>query len=103
MQPGEDLDWDEEFALQDFLRAEVDERYRAYRPEGPGGTRPPGAQLADQPGEEGEERWTVVGGEGSEVQEEPRGLSPPPRSTEGEEAGEWGPKHTLLIFWCGLR
>ncbi|XP_067111102.1 inositol 1,4,5-triphosphate receptor associated 2 [Osmerus mordax] len=89
---GEDLDWDEEFALQDFLRAEVDERYRDYRPEGPRGTRPPGDLLADQPGEEGEERWTVVGGEGSEVQEEPRGLSPPPRgtppgqSTEGEEA-----------------
>ncbi|XP_062339634.1 inositol 1,4,5-triphosphate receptor associated 2 [Osmerus eperlanus] len=89
---GEDLDWDEEFALQDFLRAEVDERYRDYRPEGPGGTRPQGDLLADQPGEEGEERWTVVGGEGSEVQEEPRGLSPPPRgtppgqSTEGEEA-----------------
>ena len=105
MQLGEDLDWDEEFALQDFLKGEVDEH---YRPEGPEGTRPPGDLLADQPGEEREERWTVVGGEGSEVQEEPRGPSPPPRgtppgqSTEGEEAGEWGTKHTLLIFWCGL-
>uniref|UniRef100_A0A668AAA0 Lymphoid-restricted membrane protein n=1 Tax=Myripristis murdjan TaxID=586833 RepID=A0A668AAA0_9TELE len=67
-EPGEDLDWDEEFALQDFLKSEIAERnYRVQ--DGRTDTRHEEktdglTERGDE--EEGEERWTVVdtGGEG---------------------------------------
>ncbi|XP_022073343.2 inositol 1,4,5-triphosphate receptor associated 2 isoform X4 [Acanthochromis polyacanthus] len=60
-EPGDDLDWDEEFALQDFLKNELAERNcrderRDSRPQ------ETADKLTDRGGEEddGEERWTVV-------------------------------------------
>ncbi|XP_054862601.1 inositol 1,4,5-triphosphate receptor associated 2 isoform X3 [Amphiprion ocellaris] len=60
-EPGDELDWDEEFALQDFLKNELAERNcrderRDSRPE------ETVVKLTDRGGEEedGEERWTVV-------------------------------------------
>ncbi|XP_064877770.1 inositol 1,4,5-triphosphate receptor associated 2-like isoform X3 [Oncorhynchus nerka] len=74
-QAGEDLDWDEEFVLQDFLKNEGVETYRDFKSQetGPTDGRTDEDRLTergDQPGEGEEEevgeRWTVVGGEGQE-------------------------------------
>lgn len=52
LKPGEDLDWDEEFALQDFLKRE---------PVEPSGNQETGRRRGGGGEEEdGEERWTVV-------------------------------------------
>uniref|UniRef100_UPI003AACB46B inositol 1,4,5-triphosphate receptor associated 2 n=1 Tax=Centroberyx gerrardi TaxID=166262 RepID=UPI003AACB46B len=68
-EPGEDLDWDEEFALQDFLKNEIAERnYRAQDGRTDSRHKEATDRLRDrgEEEEEGEERWTVVdtGGEG---------------------------------------
>ncbi|XP_055794145.1 inositol 1,4,5-triphosphate receptor associated 2-like isoform X2 [Salvelinus fontinalis] len=70
-QAGEDLYWDEEFVLQDFLKNEGVETYRDFKSQETGPTDEDRlTERGDQPGEgeEGEvgERWTVVGGEGQE-------------------------------------
>ncbi|XP_034078971.1 lymphoid-restricted membrane protein isoform X6 [Gymnodraco acuticeps] len=59
-EPGDDLDWDEEFALQDFLKNELAER----------NCKEQGGRTERGEEEDGEERWTVVdtAGEG-EVRE----------------------------------
>ncbi|XP_031687721.1 lymphoid-restricted membrane protein isoform X10 [Oncorhynchus kisutch] len=104
-QAGEDLDWDEEFVLQDFLKNEGVETYRDFKSQetGPTDGRTDEDRLTergDQPGEGEEEeeevgeRWTVVGGEGQEGG--PRGfslLSPlleksEPDQAEGEDLRE---------------
>ncbi|XP_008282698.1 inositol 1,4,5-triphosphate receptor associated 2 [Stegastes partitus] len=86
-EPGDDLDWDEEFALQDFLKNELAERNcrderRGSRPE------ETADKLTDRGGggggdeEDGEERWTVVdtAGEG-----EVRDTSTPLEARPGQE------------------
>ncbi|XP_071383892.1 inositol 1,4,5-triphosphate receptor associated 2-like, partial [Centroberyx affinis] len=69
-EPGEDLDWDEEFALQDFLKNEIAERNcRAQDGRTDSRHKEATGRLTDrgeeEEEEEGEERWTVVdtGGE----------------------------------------
>ncbi|CAN9508301.1 unnamed protein product [Ophioblennius macclurei] len=61
-EPGDDLDWDEEFALQDFLKNELAERNCQAQDGHRDGGRP--EESADKRGDEddGEERWTVVDG-----------------------------------------
>ncbi|XP_049891764.1 inositol 1,4,5-triphosphate receptor associated 2 isoform X3 [Epinephelus moara] len=49
-EPGDDLDWDEEFALQDFLKNELAER----------NCREQGGRTDRGEEEDGEEKWTVV-------------------------------------------
>ncbi|KAL3048426.1 hypothetical protein OYC64_007073 [Pagothenia borchgrevinki] len=49
-EPGDDLDWDEEFALQDFLKNELAER----------NCKEQGGRTERGEEEDGEERWTVV-------------------------------------------
>ncbi|XP_040886284.1 inositol 1,4,5-triphosphate receptor associated 2 [Toxotes jaculatrix] len=61
-EPGDgDLDWDEEFALQDFLKNELAER-NCRVPDGRADSRPEDTvdKLTDRGEEEGEERWMVV-------------------------------------------
>ncbi|XP_041820247.1 inositol 1,4,5-triphosphate receptor associated 2 [Chelmon rostratus] len=61
-EPGDDLDWDEEFALQDFLKSELAERNCRER-DGRTDTRPEDTadKLTDRGEEEdGEEKWMVV-------------------------------------------
>uniref|UniRef100_UPI0037E9540C inositol 1,4,5-triphosphate receptor associated 2 isoform X2 n=1 Tax=Semicossyphus pulcher TaxID=241346 RepID=UPI0037E9540C len=61
-EPGEDLDWDEEFALQDFLKNELAER-NCKDQGGLTNSRPEETvdKLTDRGvEEEGEEKWTVV-------------------------------------------
>ncbi|TDG96802.1 hypothetical protein EPR50_G00232820 [Perca flavescens] len=69
-EPGDDLDWDEEFALQDFLKNELEER----------NCREQGGRT-DRGEEDGEEKWTVVdtAGEG-----EARDTSTPLSALSGE-------------------
>ncbi|XP_026217762.1 lymphoid-restricted membrane protein isoform X2 [Anabas testudineus] len=60
-EPGDELDWDEEFALQDFLKNEIAERncrVQNVQIDRPGGT----ADKLTEKGEEEdvEEKWTVV-------------------------------------------
>ncbi|XP_044042071.1 inositol 1,4,5-triphosphate receptor associated 2 isoform X3 [Siniperca chuatsi] len=82
-EPGDDLDWDEEFALQDFLKNELAERN--CREQGRRTDRRPektADKLTDRGEEEdGEERWTVVdtAGEG-----EVRDTSTPLSALSGE-------------------
>lgn len=62
------MDWDEEFALQDLLKNELENR-NCWVPDrrGDGGSEETEDKLTDRGEEEdGEERWTVVepGGEG---------------------------------------
>ncbi|XP_059181531.1 inositol 1,4,5-triphosphate receptor associated 2 isoform X2 [Centropristis striata] len=70
-EPGDELDWDEEFALQDFLKNELAERNCKEQ----GGRTDRGEE------EDGEERWTVVdtAGEG-----EVRDTSTPQSALIGE-------------------
>lgn len=83
-QPGDgDLDWDEEFALQDFLKNELAERNCQVQ-DVRTGSRPEdtGNKLTDRGEEEdGEERWMVVdtAGEG-----EVRDTSTPLSALPGE-------------------
>ncbi|KAM3588146.1 uncharacterized protein V6R79_022627 [Siganus canaliculatus] len=80
-EPGEDLDWDEEFALQDFLKNEVAER----------NCRDHGRQTDNKPeemvekltirGEEEEEKWTVVD---TAIEGEVRDTSTPLSTLSGE-------------------
>ncbi|KAM4569316.1 inositol 1,4,5-triphosphate receptor associated 2 isoform 2-T2 [Odontesthes bonariensis] len=61
-EPGADLDWDEDFALQDFLRSDPAERI-CWAQDGrwDGRAAETADRLTDRGGEEdGEERWTVV-------------------------------------------
>ncbi|XP_072233428.1 inositol 1,4,5-triphosphate receptor associated 2 isoform X2 [Leuresthes tenuis] len=58
-EPGEDLDWDEEFALQDFLKSDPAERIWAQDGRWDGRAGETADRLTDRGGEE-EERWTVV-------------------------------------------
>lgn len=81
------MDWDEEFALQDFLKNELAERNCRVQG-GPTERRPEktGDKLAKRAEEEdGEERWTVVdrAGEG-----DTRDTSTPLSETVGEGGGE---------------
>ncbi|XP_035851762.1 inositol 1,4,5-triphosphate receptor associated 2 isoform X2 [Sander lucioperca] len=70
-EPGDDLDWDEEFALQDFLKNELAER----------NCREQGRRTDRGEEEDGEEKWTVVdtAGEG-----EARDTSTPLSALSGE-------------------
>ncbi|XP_032360832.1 inositol 1,4,5-triphosphate receptor associated 2 isoform X1 [Etheostoma spectabile] len=70
-EPGEDLDWDEEFALQDFLKNELAER----------NCREQDGRTDRGEEEDGEEKWTVVdtAGEG-----EVRDTSTPLSAVSGE-------------------
>ncbi|XP_070784987.1 inositol 1,4,5-triphosphate receptor associated 2 [Enoplosus armatus] len=82
-EPGDDLDWDEEFALQDFLKNELAER-NCRDQGGQTDTRPEEtADKVTERGEEedGEEKWTVVdtAGEG-----EVRDTSTPLSALSGE-------------------
>ncbi|KAM6961847.1 inositol 1,4,5-triphosphate receptor associated 2 [Tautogolabrus adspersus] len=61
-EPGDDLDWDEEFALQDFLKNELVER-NCKEQSGQTNSKPVETveKLTDRgEEEEGEEKWTVV-------------------------------------------
>ncbi|XP_067346488.1 inositol 1,4,5-triphosphate receptor associated 2 isoform X3 [Channa argus] len=60
-EPGDDLDWDEEFALQDFLKNELVERNCRVQ-DGQTGSRPEETadKLTDRGEEEDREKWTVV-------------------------------------------
>ncbi|CAJ1054388.1 lymphoid-restricted membrane protein isoform X6 [Xyrichtys novacula] len=72
---GDDLDWDEEFALQDFLKNELAERNCKGQGGLPNNNKPEETadKLTDRgEEEEGEEKWTVVdtaGAGGGEVRE----------------------------------
>ncbi|KAM9334620.1 inositol 1,4,5-triphosphate receptor associated 2 [Symphorus nematophorus] len=82
-EPGDDLDWDEEFALQDFLKNELAER-NCREQGGRTDSRPEETvdKLTDRGEEEdGEEKWTVVdtAGEG-----EVRDTSTPLSALSGE-------------------
>ncbi|XP_070847707.1 inositol 1,4,5-triphosphate receptor associated 2 isoform X2 [Chaetodon trifascialis] len=82
-EPGDDLDWDEEFALQDFLKNELAER-NCREQDGQTDTRPEDTadKLTDRGEEEdGDEKWTVVdrAGEG-----EVRDTSTPLSALSGE-------------------
>ncbi|XP_041834060.1 inositol 1,4,5-triphosphate receptor associated 2 isoform X2 [Melanotaenia boesemani] len=61
-EPGDDLDWDEEFALQDFLKSELSERncwaQNSRRSERPEETADKFTDRGEE--EDGEERWMVV-------------------------------------------
>ncbi|XP_030295368.1 inositol 1,4,5-triphosphate receptor associated 2 isoform X4 [Sparus aurata] len=89
-EPGDDLDWDEEFALQDFLKNELAER-NCREQGGQPDSRPEdtAAKLADRGEEEdGEEKWMVVdrAGEG-----EVRDTSTPLSALSGEaQSGHGG-------------
>ncbi|XP_010885162.1 lymphoid-restricted membrane protein isoform X2 [Esox lucius] len=92
-QDGEDLDWDEEFVLQDFLKNESRERetYRDFKSQETapmeGRAEEDGlTERGDQPGEGEEvgERWTVLGGEGQEGGV--RRISPLPEGMEPDRA-----------------
>lgn len=93
------MDWDEEFALQDFLKSELAERNCRER-DGRTDTRPEDTadKLTDRGEEEdGEEKWMVVdtAGEG-EVRDTSTplsalsGLAEPGNSAGGGDQGEWG-------------
>ncbi|XP_055761354.1 inositol 1,4,5-triphosphate receptor associated 2-like isoform X2 [Salvelinus fontinalis] len=93
-QAGEDLDWDEEFVLQDFLKNEGAETYRDIKSRETGPTEEDRlTERGDQPGEF-VERWTVVGGEGPEGGLRGISLLSPlseqsePDQTEGEDLRE---------------
>ncbi|XP_038833579.1 inositol 1,4,5-triphosphate receptor associated 2-like [Salvelinus namaycush] len=93
-QAGEDLDWDEEFVLQDFLKNEGVEMYRDFKSRETGPTEEDRlTERGDQPGEF-VERWTVVGGEGPEGGLRGISLLSPlseqsePDQTEGEDLRE---------------
>lgn len=82
------MDWDEEFALQDFLKRELVERNCKE----PGGNQDASRETADkltERGEEedGEEKWMVVetAGEG-EVRDTSTPLSAQPEEAQPEEA-----------------
>lgn len=89
MKPGEDLDWDEEFALQDFLKRELVERNCKE----PGGDQDASRETAERGGEEedGEEKWMVVetAGEG-EVRDTSTPLSARPEEAQPGLAGGEG-------------
>eukprot|EP00063_Salmo_salar_P033688 XP_014008523.1 PREDICTED: lymphoid-restricted membrane protein-like isoform X2 [Salmo salar] len=95
-QAGEDLDWDEEFVLQGFLKNEGVETYRDFKSQETGPTAEDRlTERGDQPGEgEVGERWTVVGGEGPEGGLRGISLLSPlseqsePDQTEGEDLRE---------------
>ncbi|XP_029318226.1 inositol 1,4,5-triphosphate receptor associated 2 isoform X3 [Cottoperca gobio] len=84
-EPGDDLDWDEEFALQDFLKNELAER----------NCREQGGRADRGDEEDGEEKWTVVdtAGEGV-VRDTSTPLSALSGKTQPEHGaaghGEWG-------------
>ncbi|TKS90999.1 Lymphoid-restricted membrane protein [Collichthys lucidus] len=89
-EPGDDLDWDEEFALQDFLKNEL-----AERREQSGRTDSRHELTADKltdrgEEEDGEEKWTVVdtAGEG-----EVRDTSTPLSALSGEAQ----PEHNTAV------
>lgn len=88
MKPGEDLDWDEEFALQDFLKRELVERNCKE----PGGNQD-ASRETERGGEEedGEEKWMVVetAGEG-EVRDTSTPLSARPEEAQPGLAGGEG-------------
>uniref|UniRef100_A0A3Q3W6L8 Lymphoid-restricted membrane protein n=1 Tax=Mola mola TaxID=94237 RepID=A0A3Q3W6L8_MOLML len=82
-EPGDDLDWDEEFALQDFLKNELAER-NCREQGGPTDTRPEETadKLADRGGQEdSEEKWMVVDRAG---EAEVRDTSTPLSALSGE-------------------
>ncbi|XP_069012717.1 inositol 1,4,5-triphosphate receptor associated 2 isoform X3 [Embiotoca jacksoni] len=92
-EPGEDLDWDEEFALQDFLKNELAER-NCQPQDGRTDSMP--EETADKlpargDEEDGEERWTVVdtAGEG-EVRYTSTPLVPPTEEAQPGQATEEG-------------
>ncbi|XP_041636483.1 inositol 1,4,5-triphosphate receptor associated 2 isoform X2 [Cheilinus undulatus] len=91
-EPGDDLDWDEEFALQDFLKNELAER-NCKEQGGLANSRPEETtdKLTDRAEEEeGEEKWTVVdtAGEG-EVRDTSTPLSAQPEAAQlGEGNGQ---------------
>lgn len=93
------MEWDEEFALQDFLKNEIAER-NCRAQDGPTDGKPEETVVKITDGveeEDGEERWMVVdeAGEG-----EARGTSTPLSTLSGEaqsahgsvgrRQGEWG-------------
>lgn len=81
-EPGDDLDWDEEFAFQDFLKNELAER-NCKEQSGRTDSRPEETadKLTERGEEDGEEKWTVVdtAGEG-----EVRDTSTPLSALSGE-------------------
>lgn len=81
LKPGEDLDWDEEFALQDFLKRELVERNCKEGGNQDASPKEAADKLADR-AEDGEEKWMVVEKAG---EEEVRGTSTP-LSAHPEEA-----------------
>lgn len=98
LKPGEDLDWDEEFALQDFLKRELVERNCKER----GGSQEASPKeaadkLVDRAvevEEDGEEKWMVVEKAGEEeVRDTSTPLSAHPEEAQaepGEGQGECG-------------
>ncbi|XP_075907853.1 inositol 1,4,5-triphosphate receptor associated 2 isoform X3 [Nelusetta ayraudi] len=88
-EPGEELDWDEEFALQDFLKSELEERNCREQRGGQTDGKPrevvdkSAGRLGEEKEEEdggggGEERWMVVDTAGeAEGEAEVRGTSTP--------------------------
>nr|XP_029134069.1 lymphoid-restricted membrane protein-like isoform X1 [Labrus bergylta] len=90
-EPGDDLDWDEEFALQDFLKNELTER-NCKEPSEQTNSKPVEKveKLTDRgEEEEGEEKWTVVdtAGEG-EVRDTSTPLSAHPAESSAAEYGQ---------------
>ncbi|XP_060886447.1 inositol 1,4,5-triphosphate receptor associated 2 isoform X8 [Labrus mixtus] len=90
-EPGDDLDWDEEFALQDFLKNELAER-NCKEPSEQTNSKPveKAEKLTDRgEEEEGEEKWTVVdtAGEG-EVRDTSTPLSAHPAESSAAVYGQ---------------
>ncbi|XP_028279340.1 inositol 1,4,5-triphosphate receptor associated 2 isoform X2 [Parambassis ranga] len=74
-EPGEDLDWDEEFAIQDFLKNELEERNCQPQNVRPEETADKLQNRAEE--DDTEERWTVVdtAGDGEVVRDTSTPLS----------------------------
>lgn len=87
MKPGEDLDWDEEFALQDFLKRDCLERNCKEQGGNQDGSPQETADKLTDRGEEedSEEKWMVVekAGEG-EVRDTSTPLSEQPDLGAGQ-------------------
>lgn len=98
-QPGDDFDWDEEFALQDFLKNEIaDRNCRVQNVQTDSKPEKTADKLTEKGEEEDvEEKWTVVdsAGEG-DVRDRSTPLSThsgeaqPGQGTPEDDQGEWG-------------
>ncbi|XP_055367580.1 inositol 1,4,5-triphosphate receptor associated 2 isoform X3 [Betta splendens] len=88
-EPGDDLYWDEEFALQDFLKNEIAERNCRLQDGQKESTREESTEKITGRGdeEEGEEKWTVVDGA---VEADVRDMSTPLSAFSGDAQAEQG-------------